>query len=491
MSTPRTNDVTRRTLLRSAALGALALASRMDKAFGQTPSRPPNIVFIMADDLGYADVSCYGRPDLSTPNIDRVAARGVRFLQGYANSAVCSATRTALITGRYQYRLRLGLEEPLGTANVDVGLPPEHPTLPSLLRKAGYGTTLIGKWHLGSLPKFGPLQSGYDHFYGFRTGALDYYAHTNTIQKDDLWDGDVLVHQTGYLTDLLGARSVDVVNGYAKSRQPFFLSLHFNAPHWPWEAPGDEAESNRVKSTNLFHYDGGTQRTYQRMVEEMDRQVGRVLGALDANGLTDNTIVIFTSDNGGERFADTWPFTGRKTELLEGGLRVPFIVSWPAQISPGRTTDQVAISMDWMPTLLAAAGVSPDTAFPPDGINLLPLLMQNTPPVSRTLYWRYKANHQRALRDGDFKYLKILDNTFLFNVVDDPMERANLKVRRKEIFDRLEANWYAWDATMLPEVDESGTGGISGDQQADHIGSPRPSNKADKPLPPGTSGGPR
>src|SRR5262249_18361232 len=148
-------------------------------------------------------------------------------------------------------------------AAMDVGLPPEHPTLPSLLRKAGYGTTLIGKWHLGSLPKFGPLQSGYDHFYGFRGGALDYYSH-DANQKADLWDGHTPVHQTGYLTDLLGARAVDVVNDYAKSRQPFFLSLHFNAPHWPWEAPGDQAESDRVRAAGLVDYDGGSQKTYQR-----------------------------------------------------------------------------------------------------------------------------------------------------------------------------------------------------------------------------------
>jgi arylsulfatase A-like enzyme len=211
-------QVTRRTALRTAAIGSIALAAGLDDVFGQTRSGPPNIVFIMADDLGYADVSCYGRPDLSTPNIDRLAAHGLRFLQAYANSAVCSATRTALITGRYQYRLRLGLEEPL-TSN-PVGLPPEHPTLPSLLKRVGYGTTLVGKWHLGQLPAFGPLKSGYDHFYGFRGGAVDYYAHSSG-GHDDLWDDDVQVHQMGYMTDLLGSRAVDVVNGYAKSRRPF------------------------------------------------------------------------------------------------------------------------------------------------------------------------------------------------------------------------------------------------------------------------------
>src|SRR5262249_10555982 len=200
-----------------------------------------------------------------------------------------------------------------------------EPTIPSLLRKAGYGTALVGKWHLGPLPAFGPLKSGYDHFYGFRGGAVDYYSHHGTDQKDDLWDDDVPVHQNGYLTDLLGGRAVDVGNGYAKPSQPFFMSLHFSAPHWPWEAPGDEAESERIKATNLFHYDGGTQKTYQRMIGQMDLQIGRVLAALEANRMLDNTIVIFTSDNGGERFADTWPFSGRKSELLEGGPRIPAI----------------------------------------------------------------------------------------------------------------------------------------------------------------------
>ena len=481
MENPR--DMTRRTLLRDIALGTAALASGADKVFAKGKSGPPNIVFIMADDLGYADVACYGRPDISTPNIDGLAGKGVRFLQAYANSAVCSATRTALITGRYQYRLPLGLEEPLDGRNV--GLPPDHPTLPSLLKKAGYGTTLVGKWHLGLLPQFGPLQSGYDHFYGFRGGAVDYYTHAN--HGDDLWDDDVQVHQMGYLTDMLGNRAVDVVNGYAKSARPFLISLHFNAPHWPWEAPGDEAESNRLRSAkSLFDFDGGTQKTYQRMIQEMDLQIGRVLEALHTNGLTENTIVIFTSDNGGERFADTWPFTGRKTELLEGGLRIPAIISWPARIPQGRTTDQVAITMDWMPTLLAAAGVPSDPAFPPDGTSLLPMLTQHSPAVERKLFWRYKGNAQRAARDGDYKYLKILDNTFLFNVVEDQMERANLKVRRKDVYDRIVAEWHEWNATMLPEIDNSSTNIFTGDELADHIGTQQTSGKADNPVPPMT-----
>ena len=479
------HPITRRDLLRGAATGMIALAMRGDLKAAQLSSRSPNIVFVLADDLGYADVSCYGRPDLSTPNIDRIAGKGVRFLQAYANSAVCTATRTALITGRYQYRLRVGLEEPLA-GNANVGLPPDHPTLPSLLKKAGYSTTLIGKWHLGALPRFGPLQSGYDHFYGFRGGAVDYYSHS-AGPKEDLWDDDVPIHQAGYLTDLLGSRAVEVINNYAKSRRPFLLSLHFNAPHWPWEAPGDEAESARLAqpgSAGIFDFDGGSQKTYQRMIEAMDRQVGRVLEALDGNGLTENTIVIFTSDNGGERFADTWPFTGKKTELLEGGLRIPAVVSWPARIPPGRTTEQVAISMDWVATLLAAAQAESDPAYPLDGINLLPLLTQRATPSPRKLFWRYKANAQRAVRDGDYKFLKILDNTFLFNVVEDPLERANLKERQKEVYRRLIREWYDWNATMLPEIKESFTHSFDGKELADHFGAKPPDQTPDIPTAP-------
>jgi len=486
MSLPDKGVITRRDLLRGAATGIAALALGSNSKDQQRLSRAPNIVFILADDLGYADVSCYGRPDLSTPNIDHIAARGARFVQAYANSAVCTATRVGLITGRYQYRLRVGLEEPLA-GNPEVGLPPEHPTLPSLLKKAGYGTTLIGKWHLGQLPKFGPLKSGYDHFYGFRGGAVDYFSHMSGGKREDLWDDDVTVHQVGYLTELLGNRAVQVVNSYAKSKRPFMISLHFNAPHWPWEGPTDQAESERLQrpgSGGLFDADGGSQKIYQQMIAEMDRQIGRVLQALEASGLADNTIVIFTSDNGGERFADTWPFTGRKTELLEGGLRIPCIVSWPARIPRGHRTEQVAISMDWVPTLLAAAGAEADPAYPLDGMNLLPVLAQGAAPVPRKLFWRYKANAQRAMRDGDYKFLKILDNTFLFNVAEDPLERANLKDRQKDVYRRLVREWYEWNASMLPEIKESYTHSFDGKELADHFGAKPPNQSPDIPTPP-------
>jgi arylsulfatase A-like enzyme len=232
--------------------------------------------------------------------------------------------------------------------------------------------------------------------------------------------------------------------------------------------PGDEVEAQRLKS--LRHFDGGSQRTYQRMIQQMDLQIGRVLQALEANGVAQNTIVIFTSDNGGERFADTWPFTGRKTELLEGGLRIPAVIRWPGHIPPGSTSEQVMIGMDWLPTLLAAAGTAPDPAYASDGIDLLPWLMQGTAPVPRKLFWRYKNNDQQAARDGDLKYLKILDNTFLFDVVQDPMERANLKERHKDVYDRLVAEWNEWNTAMLPLDPQSFTDGFTGDELPDHFG---------------------
>jgi arylsulfatase A-like enzyme len=469
-----TVDFTRRDLFRTAGSAALALAATAGSSTAQTPARRPNIVFIIADDLGYADLSCYGRRDLLTPSIDRIATQGTRFAQAYANSPVCTASRVAIITGRYQLRLPVGLEEPI-SARTDrrIGLPPEHPTLPSLLRKAGYGTTLVGKWHLGALPLFSPLKSGYDHFFGYRGGSLDYYRHTTGVDTPDLWEQDQEISQEGYSTDLFGDRAVKVIGDYARAGQSFLLSLHFNAPHWPWEAPGDQAESERLRGRSLADWDGGSQETYRRMIAALDVQVGRVLQALEDNGIARETIVIFTSDNGGERFSDTWPFSGKKEELLEGGLRIPAIVSWPGRVQAGRVSEQVTANMDWLPTLLAAAGTTPDPAYPTDGMNLLPHLTAGAAVVERKLFWRYKALWQRAARIGDWKYLKILDNTFLFNVVEDPLERANMKERRKDIYGRLIGEWNAWNATMLPESPTSATDNFTGAEMADHIGMKR------------------
>jgi arylsulfatase A-like enzyme len=463
-----TGGITRRKALASALGTAVLVAGPPARARAQT--KKPNIIYIMADDLGFADLSCYGRREYRTPTLDKLAAEGMRFTSAYANSAVCSATRIGLITGRYQYRLRVGLEEPLNSRGI--GLDPSHPTLPGQLRKAGYKTTLVGKWHLGWLPKFGPLKSGYDEFWGLYGGGVDYFSH-DFNGEPDLWDGETPIEKIGYMTDLLADRSIETLERRAKDRKPFFLSLHFTAPHWPWEGNDAQgkAESARIKGGGarggLFHYDSGSMATYASMVTALDSNIGRVLQRLKELGLDRDTIVIFTSDNGGERFSDTWPFSGKKTELLEGGMRIPALVRWTDKIPAGSTNDTPFMSIDWMPTLLNIAGGAPDPAYPVDGVDIAPLLAGGTLP-ERPMFWRYKHKHQRALRRGRLKYLRMNDNEFLFDVFADPLERANLKDRQPENFAALKAEFEAWSATML-DADDISTSGNAPANWADHF----------------------
>jgi arylsulfatase A-like enzyme len=475
--------ISRRRFLQATAASSLALAEIGRGQPAEAQSIQPNMVFILADDLGYADVSCYGQRDYTTPNIDRLATEGLKFMQAYSNSPDCSATRTALITGRYQARLPVGLEEPLiPLSPKGIGLPPSHPTLPSLLKKAGYGATLVGKWHLGELPDFSPLKSGYDQFFGILGCCADYFNHGADASRAyvlpfpglayQLYEQETPVERHGYMTNLLGDRAVQTVEGYAKAKEPFLLSLHFTAPHWPWEGPKDEAESKRIR--NIMDRDGGSQKTYAAMVQSLDDNIGRVLQALDASGLASNTIVIFTSDNGGERFSDVWPFSGMKHELLEGGIRIPAIVRWPGRIAPGRVSEQVTITMDWMPTLLGAAGAAPDADYPSDGEDLRQVLTTPLETHPRKLCWRYKAGSQRAIRDGDQKYLQIAGNEFLFDLARDPRERANLKDREKDVFERLKNDWKAWDAAMLPERSRPANYAHPGNFVADHYGVTNP-----------------
>jgi len=430
----------------------------------------PNIVFIMADDLGYGDLSCYGRQEYTTPALDGLAKQGMRLTHAYANSAVCTATRVALMTGRYQYRLPIGLEEPLQSNRT--GLPPAHPTLPSLLRDVGYHTALVGKWHLGELPDYCPLKSGFAEFWGIRGGGVDYFTH-ELDGVGDLWDGEQNIERTGYLTDLLGQRAVQVLEERAGAGQPFFLNLNFTAPHWPWEGPDDEGESARLAQKPgpmpILHYDGGSMETYAAMMRNLDENCGRVLAALGRLGLAENTIVVFTSDNGGERFSHNWPFTGRKTELLEGGLRIPAIIRWPGVVAPGSESDVHAMTMDWLPTLLAAAGGAPDQAFPSDGVDLAPALGGGTL-AERTLFWRFAYREQKAARCGAHKLLEIGGNRFLFDVDADPLERANMKDREPLVFAALQAEWAAWNAGMLPPDPEAGRHYFTADKLAEYFG---------------------
>lgn len=466
--------VTRRNVLASAA-AAGTIAALSGRTHAAATGRSPNIIFLLADDLGVADISCYGAPQIRTPAIDSLAKKGARFTQAYANSAVCTASRVGIITGRYQYRLRAGLEEPIAAPST-IGLPPEHPTLPSLLKRVGYATYLVGKWHLGFLPDYGPLKSGYDHFWGFRAGAIDYFSHQSN-GTPDLWDDDRATEAKGYLTELIGTRTTEIIRRHKPNDKPFFVSVHFNAPHWPWEGPDDQAHSQEIGGA-IRDRQGAKLATYIKMVEAMDRQIGLILKALDDTRQANDTIVVFTSDNGGERLSNTWPFSGKKTELLEGGIRVPAVARWPSRIAPGLVSDQVMIHMDWLPTFLAAAQGQVDPASPSDGINLLPCLTQGAAPVSRKLFWRYKANAQRAVRDGDFKALKIGANAYLFNVADDPLERADLKAKNPDIYRMLTQEWNEWNRTMLPEVPASFTESFNAAEWADHINTPAVDPKA-------------
>ena len=438
--------------------GASAAGAALPYVSLAQASRRPNIVFILADDLGYADLSSYGRRDYRTPIIDGLAREGLRMTQAYSNSSVCTPTRVALITGRYRERLPVGLPEPISTEK-DVGLPPDFPTLPRLLKRAGYTTSLVGKWHIGWPPEHGPLRAGYDRFFGIAAGAADYFGHGEAPdgKQPGLYEQDSLVKRPGYLTDLLAERAVEELRRSAASGRPFFLSLHFNAPHWPWEGPNDIAVSQSI--TDLWHRDGGSVETYGAMVGAMDRAVGRVLGALAQSGAASETIVVFTSDNGGERYSDVWPLRGGKGELLEGGIRVPAIVRWPGRIPVRAVSDQVMASFDWLPTLAAAAGAPVDAHYPPDGEDLLGVLAGREPTRPRRLFWRHRGKTQGAVRDGDWKYLRYDGAEYLFNIPRDPREQANLKQREQAVFNRLRDAYNEWNSRMLPYPAEKKAGG--------------------------------
>ncbi len=413
----------------------------------------PNFVFILADDLGYADLGCYGGRSKCSPVLDRMAKEGLRFTQGYANSSVCSPTRFALMTGRWQHRLRGGADEPIRSkdarGNPHLGLPPAHPTLPSLLRAAGYATALVGKWHLGFPPHFGPLKSGYEEFFGTLSGAVDYHTHKDSFGVHDLFENETAVHTKGYLTDLITEKAVACIK--RNSKRPFFLSVHYNAPHWPWETRDDEAEAKRIEK--LYHFDGGSLPTYLTMVRQMDEGIGRIVSTLKNMKIDKNTIVIFTSDNGGERFSDTWPLVGRKMDLLEGGIRVPYIVRWPAKVKAGGVTTQHAITMDWVATILDIAKVSSSKDFPLDGKSLLNVLQKSEKSFERELFWKMLYRNQKALRCGDWKYLSIEGDEFLFNLAQDERERANHGKRDPGRLAAMRARYQDWDAALPKHPD--------------------------------------
>ena len=405
----------------------------------------PNIIYIMADDLGYADLSCYGRKDYQTPHLDKLCSQGVKFINAYATAPVCTPTRVAFFTGRYPARLAIGLHEPLADDSL-VGLSPKTPSVAMLLKKNGYETFLVGKWHLGYGPEHTPNKNGFDHFFGFKAGAIDYISHTSFHGEPDLYENDIPVEKSGYLTGILGEKAIEIIK--QEHQKPFFLALMFSAPHWPWQAPEDKA----VPSGNAAEWTkGGSPQVYAAMMKSLDDAVGNVIKNIDELKLSNNTVIIFTSDNGGEKFSDQGIYTGRKMQLWEGGLREPAFIRWTGKVKENSVTNQVSTTMDWTATILALAGAKAEKEFPLDGIDLMPVLTGKKKEMQRTLYWRISQRRpQNAIRDGNWKWLRDeKGEEYLFDLAVDPAEKNNIKEKFPETFLQLKNKFSAWEKTVL------------------------------------------
>ena len=420
------------------------------------PPDRPNIVLIMTDDAGYGDFGVYGAPDIKTPHIDRLARDGVRLTDFYANGATCTPTRAGLITGRYQQRY--ALEAPLGVRpkeDAERGLPPSDASLPRLLKGAGYYTALVGKWHLGWKAEYGPNAHGFDEFFGFKSGYVDYYQHTaggDAPLHADLFENDRPVEVAGYMTDLITDRAIRVLEQHRSA--PVFLDVAYNAPHWPYQRPDQPSTArDRAKHVLPFEADANTRADYVTMVERLDAGVGRILAALDRLGLRQKTLVIFTNDNGGEWLSHGGPLFHRKGSVWEGGIRVPAIVRWPGQIAPGRVSRQVGMTMDLTATMLAAARATVPAGTTLDGIDLLPILAGRSPEVARTLFWRVSgARQQQAVRSGRWKLVVDQARPLLFDLAADIGERSDVIARHTDVAAQLQAALAGWQADVDGEA---------------------------------------
>jgi arylsulfatase A-like enzyme len=434
-------------------LAALLVSIATPAATQQPSNGRPNVVLIVTDDIGYADFGAFGARDVKTPNIDRLARQGVKFTDFYA-APQCTPTRAALITGRYQQRV--SMERALGTVGpaLEQGLTATGRTLPRLVKNAGYATGLIGKWHLGFKPEYGPNAHGFDYFYGFLAGYIDFYTHTRAPDGlDDLQENLSPVRDSGYMTDLITSRAVKFVNDNAA--KPFFLEVTYNAAHWPFQRP-----DHHTRAANNGAFQGpadsipATRADYVSMIERMDEGVGKILATLERHGLTRNTLVIFTNDNGGEWLSNNAPFFHRKDTLWEGGIRVPMILRWPASVPAGGTNTTPGITMDITATILGVtrAPVPEDAAL--EGRSVIPLIEGRRPAAERPLFWRIAVptRQQRAVRQGDWKLLIDGDDLLLFNVRTDPGERRDLAARNPTTVRRLRALLDAWEKDVDTEA---------------------------------------
>ena len=458
---------TRRQFLRTAGLTAASMAvpslfAGADiSAHGARGRRKPNIIFVLADDLGYGDLGCYGRRDIKTPVIDGIAAEGVKFTQYYSNGPECSPTRTAFLTGRYQHRVG-GLECAIGNGNVgryddairlrethDLGLPVEETSIARMLKDAGYATAITGKWHLGYEPKFAPHLHGFDHAFYAVGGGMDYFHYIDNVASYYLFQNGKPIRREGYFTDLATDEAVKFIDTHGD--EPFFLYVPYTAPHSPFQGPDDYKPDPLPLDSPLWRQGSAPPDVYIAMIEHMDKCIGRILKALDKNGLTANTVVIFSSDNGGTGSARNTPLSKAKGTTFEGGIRVPAVARWPGAIPEGTVSDQACITLDFSASIVRIAGakVPPGREF--DGIDIIRLVETGRPPQKRTLFWRGRRGQRtrKAVRDGDMKYIWQTDGKkseeYLFDLKNDVGESRDLLKERPKQAKRLKALLANWE----------------------------------------------
>ncbi len=436
----------------------LALAVSVAGSAGGAQGAPaqgerPNVVLIITDDVGYADFGSFGARDVRTPNIDRLAKQGVKLTDFYA-APQCTPTRAALITGRYQQRVLL--ERALGSVGpaLEQGLPATGRSLPQLLKNSGYATGLVGKWHLGYKPEFGPNAHGFDYFYGFLSGYIDFYTHTRGGDgAPDLYENGKAVADSGYMTDLITARAIRFVEQSAT--KPFFLEVTYNAAHWPFQPPDHYSKApNNAAFQGAADSIPATRKDYVAMIERADAGVGQIMATLDRLGLARNTLVIFTNDNGGEWLSNNAPFFHRKDTLWEGGIRVPAIFRWPARLPAGTTSAQAGLTMDLTASILAATHSAVPDRPAPEGVDLIPILAGKSPPLERTLFWRIAVptRQQRAVRKGSWKLLIDGDDLLLFDLRTDPGERHDLAAAQPGVVRQLLGLIGAWEKDVDAEA---------------------------------------
>lgn len=459
--------------LASTAIACISLLAGAASA-ADRPAHP-NIVFILADDLGYRDLGCYGAKDIRTPVIDRLATQGVRFTQFYANGPECSPTRTALLTGRYQQRVG-GLECAIGSGNVgryddairlaaahDLGLPASETSLGKMLKGAGYATALFGKWHLGYEAKFAPGVHGFDHALYCIGGGMDYFHHVEPVPQPDnaglqepvLFRDGRREQRDGYFTDIVADEAVTFIA--ANRARPFFLYLPFTAPHSPFQGPDERLPQPLPNDSPRWPQGKAPPKVYAAMIERLDDAVGRVLAALEKEGLASNTLVIFTSDNGGTASARPTGLRGIKGSTFEGGIRVPCIVRWPGRIPAGITTAQVALTFDLTASMARAAGVTPSAGRAFDGLDVLARLAEGQPEIPRTVFWRGRrgTNAWKAAREGSLKYVVntgggAKKTEGLFDLDADLAEERDLTASRPADAKRLRELLAAREAEVAP-----------------------------------------